>query len=86
MKRPAVPIAVAAAIAACLIAAGASAQPVLSGRSTPHFLAKRGTVPPTTQDCLDAFGVSCYSPLQLERPTTCRRSTAPASTGAARRS
>jgi len=68
MKRPAVPVVVAAAIAALLIAAaGASAEPVLSGRSTPHFLAKRGTAPPTTQDCLDAFGVSCYSPLQLEK-------------------
>jgi subtilase family serine protease len=68
MKRPAVPIAVAAVIAACLIAAaGASAHPVISGHQVPHVFVKRPGAAPTTADCQRIIGISCYSPAQLQK-------------------
>jgi subtilase family serine protease len=66
MTRAGTPLVAAAAVAIVLfaLAATAGAHPV-TGRIIPHAFV-RGQAPPTTADCQSAFGISCYSPTQLQ--------------------
>jgi subtilase family serine protease len=66
MTRAGTPLVAAAAVAIVLfaLAATAGAHPV-TGRIIPHAFV-RAQAPPTTADCQSAFGISCYSPTQLQ--------------------
>jgi subtilase family serine protease len=60
---------VAAAVAAATLLAGVTATPVLAAQPLLRNVIEVGslTTPPTTSDCLNLFGIHCYSPAQFEK-------------------
>src|SRR4051794_19096962 len=67
MRRPGLSVLFATAVLALGAAASAGAHPISSGRIAPRVAVDHAGAAPTTADCLEQIGISCYAPFQLQR-------------------